>query len=74
MKKEYVNRADIETTLHSVEKAMAELQVKVKAGTPSDLVRLMQLRKDLMEELDNDAIEEIRVTWVEPKPESVTEE
>jgi hypothetical protein len=31
------------------------------------------LRKELMEELTNEGIEEIRVTWVEPKAESVSE-
>ena len=73
MKRGSVNKAEIKSALQSVEKALGTLEIKVKDGSATDLVRLLQLRKDLMEELTNEGIEEIRVTWVEPKAESVSE-
>jgi len=73
MKRGCVNKADIKRALHSVEKALGTLEIKVKDGSATDLVRLLQLRKELMEELANEGIEEIRVTWVEPRMESASE-
>jgi hypothetical protein len=73
MKKSSVNKAEIKSALRSVEKALGALEIRVKDGSATDLVRLLQLRKELMEELTNEGIEEIRVTWVEPKAESVSE-
>ena len=73
MKKGSVNNADIQSALKSVEKALRTLELTVKEGSAADMARLLQLRKELREELSNEGIEEIRVTWVEPKMESVTE-
>jgi hypothetical protein len=73
MKRGSVNKADIKSALHAVEKALGTLEIKVKDGSATDLARLLQLRKELMEELTNEGIEEIRVTWVAPKMESVSE-
>jgi len=73
MKRGSVDKTEIKSALESVKRALKALEIKVKDGSATDLVRLLQLRKELMEELTSEGIEEIRVTWVEPKEVSVSE-
>ena len=73
MKKGSGNREELRSALHSVEKALATIEIEVKSGSCTDLARLIQMRKELTAELEKDSIKEIKVTWVEPDLESVVE-
>jgi hypothetical protein len=73
MKKGSGTKEELRNALQSVEKALGAIELEVKSGSCTDLARLIQMRKELTAELEKDSIKEIRVTWVEPDLESVTE-
>ncbi len=61
-------------TLEMLEDAIEDLRNKLKQegkASYSDLVRLVELQKELEEQGGTEAIREIKVTWIEPTdPES----
>lgn len=73
MKKRSGTKEELRNALKSVEKALGTIELEVKSGSCTDLARLIQMRKELTAELEKDSIKEIRVTWVEPDLESVSE-
>jgi hypothetical protein len=73
MKKRSGTKEELRNALMSVEKALGTIELEVKSGSCTDLARLIQMRKELTAELEKDSIKEIRVTWVEPDLESVSE-
>ena len=73
MKKGSGHKEELRNALQSVEKALGTMAIEVKSGSCTDLVRLIQMRRELTAELEKESIKEIKVTWVEPDLESVAE-
>ena len=73
MKNGLANKEELRNALDSIEKALATIEIEVKSGSCADFARLIQMRRDLLAELEQESTKEIKVTWVEPDLESVAE-
>ena len=56
--------------IEGVEDRLKDKEMKATIG---DYIRLLQLEKELDQELDNSSAKEIKVTWVEPNGTSASE-
>ena len=67
------DKEELRSALRLVEETLGVVKVEVKTGSCADLARLVQLRRELKQEVEADNIREIKVTWVEPELEYVEE-
>ena len=72
-KKKPVTKAAHGHTIEMVEQAIEDISKKLQEekgkGSYADLVRLIELDRELRAESEGEGIREIKVTWVEPPAE-----